>query len=74
MHRDLKPANVYMHHEPGAESLVVKVLDFDQQGRHDRLDHHDDWHDLGSPAYMSPEQAKGERYVDSRSDLWSCSA
>ncbi len=72
VHRDLKPANVFMHHEPGAGSLVVKVLDFGIS----KVVETDSTTTttgtiLGSPAYMSPEQAKGERYVDQRADLWS---
>src|SRR5262245_56873246 len=72
VHRDLKPANVYLHREPGADSLVVKVLDFGIS----KVVSTDSTTTttgtiLGSPAYMSPEQAKGERYVDHRSDLWS---
>ena len=72
VHRDLKPANVFLHHEPGAGSLVVKVLDFGIS----KVVETDSTTTttgtiLGSPAYMSPEQAKGERYVDHRADLWS---
>ncbi len=71
VHRDLKPANIYLHQEPGAESLVVKVLDFGIS----KVVSNDSTTTttgtiLGSPAYMSPEQAKGERYVDHRADLW----
>ena len=71
VHRDLKPANIYLHQEPGAETLVVKVLDFGIS----KVVSSDSTTTttgtiLGSPAYMSPEQAKGERYVDHRSDLW----
>jgi eukaryotic-like serine/threonine-protein kinase len=72
IHRDLKPANIYLHREPGSEMLVVKVLDFGIS----KVVSTDSTTTttgtiLGSPAYMSPEQAKGERYVDHRSDLWS---
>lgn len=72
VHRDLKPANVYLHRERGAEQLVVKVLDFGIS----KVVETDSTTTttgtiLGSPAYMSPEQAKGDRYVDHRSDLWS---
>ena len=72
VHRDLKPANIYLHQEPGADVLVVKVLDFGIS----KVVSSDSTTTttgtiLGSPAYMSPEQAKGERYVDHRSDLWS---
>jgi serine/threonine-protein kinase len=72
VHRDLKPANIYLHHEPGADSLVVKVLDFGIS----KVVSTDTTTTttgtiLGSPAYMSPEQARGDRYVDHRSDLWS---
>ncbi len=72
VHRDLKPANVFLHHEPGAGSIVVKVLDFGIS----KVVETDSTTTttgtiLGSPAYMSPEQAKGERYVDQRADLWS---
>ena len=72
VHRDLKPANIYLHQEPGADVLVVKVLDFGIS----KVVTADSTTTttgtiLGSPAYMSPEQAKGERYVDHRSDLWS---
>ncbi len=72
VHRDLKPANIYLHREPGSEAAVVKVLDFGIS----KVVSNDSTTTttgtiLGSPAYMSPEQAKGERHVDSRSDLWS---
>ena len=72
VHRDLKPENVFLHHEPGAGSIVVKVLDFGIS----KVVETDSTTTttgtiLGSPAYMSPEPAKGERYADQRADLWS---
>ncbi|MGD0678954.1 MAG: protein kinase [Polyangiaceae bacterium] len=74
VHRDLKPDNVFLTRDPSG-GFVVKVLDFgiakvmDAAGgmgtktRTGVL--------LGTPAYMSPEQARSARDVDPRADLWS---
>jgi hypothetical protein len=71
VHRDLKPANVFMAELHGGE-IAVKVMDFgiagiEQAAAHNRLTRTGTV--LGTPAYMSPEQAQGHA-VDGRSDLY----
>jgi len=73
IHRDLKPANIFLHHEPGEDVPVVKVLDF---GVSKNLLMCDGMRTVaggavGSPMYMSPEQARGDATIDGRSDIWS---
>jgi eukaryotic-like serine/threonine-protein kinase len=72
VHRDLKPANLFL--VPSGNDWTVKVLDFgiakvmDLAGgigsktRTGAV--------LGTPGYMSPEQVKNAKAVDSRTDLW----
>ncbi len=72
VHRDLKPGNVFLAREPDGDEETVKLLDF---GVSKILSAKDNvatatGSALGSPAYMSPEQARGDRGVDHRSDLW----
>jgi eukaryotic-like serine/threonine-protein kinase len=73
IHRDLKPDNIFLHREPGTPGEVVKIVDFGVS----RLDFGGDGAGtatgsiIGSPAYMSPEQARGARDLGPRSDLWS---
>jgi serine/threonine-protein kinase len=74
IHRDLKPGNIFLARFDDDE--VVKLLDFGvakiqragslegQQGTQTGIV-------FGSPSYMSPEQARGVRALDHRSDLWS---
>jgi formylglycine-generating enzyme required for sulfatase activity/dienelactone hydrolase len=78
IHRDLKPANIKI-----ASDGSVKVLDFglakgtgifdhpSSKAWRSGMSHSDSGSGLivGSPAYMSPEQARGER-VDARTDIW----
>jgi len=71
VHRDLKPANVFLH-EVRNKERVVKVLDF---GVSKLLTGEAGTATvagvpIGTPAYMSPEQAEGGS-VDFRTDLWS---
>jgi serine/threonine protein kinase len=74
IHRDLKPSNLYLVHRPDGSPLV-KVLDF---GVSKFTSDTGDPTDLtlmegvlGSPKYMSPEQARSARSVDARADVWS---
>jgi serine/threonine-protein kinase len=73
LHRDIKPANVFLHRERDG-SVAPKVLDF---GISKLLDPSLDvgltttGMLVGSPMYVSPEQALGKRDIDGRSDVWS---
>jgi serine/threonine-protein kinase len=75
VHRDLKPGNIFFAlNEQG--DLVPKVLDFGVSkatalGDAQSFSTTSTGAVLGSPAYMSPEQARGEGDVDARSDVWS---
>ncbi len=72
IHRDLKPANVFLSR--GANGDFVKILDFGVSKfnvlNSDGMSMTSTGAVLGTPFYMSPEQAKGSREIDARSDLY----
>ncbi len=70
VHRDIKPGNLFLSRRDGGE-IVVKVVDFGiaKLAAGEALTATGDV--FGSPQYMSPEQVKGGRLVDHRTDIWS---
>jgi len=75
VHRDLKPDNIFLSQTP--DGVEVKVLDFGIA----KVGPSEDGSQtgaltgtgtmLGTPYYMSPEQAFGEKKIDHRADIWS---
>ncbi len=74
VHRDLKPGNIFFAIDSRGE-VVPKVLDFGVSKATNTADgdfaRTQTGAVLGSPAYMSPEQAQGDTDLDGRSDVWS---
>ncbi|HET9990322.1 MAG TPA: protein kinase [Kofleriaceae bacterium] len=72
VHRDVKPTNLFVTWRPDGSALI-KVLDFgiskSPMGADMQLTQTQSL--LGTPAYMSPEQMRSARHVDTRSDIWS---
>src|SRR5450432_1286484 len=79
IHRDMKPSNCFVI-DKDAEPDFVKLVDFgiskvrtdDASGRSANLTRTNSA--LGTPLYMSPEQARSPRDVDHRADLYSVGA
>jgi serine/threonine-protein kinase len=73
IHRDLKPANIFLHRAQTGE-IIAKILDFGISkvfGGGNNFSLTRTGTVVGSPAYMSPEQAAGREDLDGRADVWS---
>jgi tetratricopeptide (TPR) repeat protein len=74
IHRDIKPSNVLVSSQD--DRPTVKVIDFGvakaTQARLTEKTLFTEFHQfIGTPQYMSPEQAEGNLDVDTRSDVYS---
>jgi serine/threonine-protein kinase len=75
VHRDLKPENIFLTRSDDDDGEIAKVLDFGIA----KIKNPDAASDsatrtgavLGTPLFMSPEQARGLKSVDHRTDLYS---
>src|SRR5207248_11801215 len=66
VHRDLKPSNLMV-----LSNGVVKLTDFGIAKGQDLTALTGDRHTVGTAAYMSPEQCRGEKTLTAKSDLYS---
>jgi tRNA A-37 threonylcarbamoyl transferase component Bud32 len=76
IHRDIKPSNIFAARRGGMDD-VAKLLDFGlvRPAATARAAHlSEEGQILGTPQFMSPEQATGARKLDERSDIYSLGA
>jgi serine/threonine protein kinase len=78
VHRDIKPENVFLTRRVGCPP-ICKLLDFGVSKMIAPLGQKEEDLELtrtgmvmGTPYYMSPEQARGDRNLDARVDLYAC--
>ena len=67
VHRDIKPSNLFL---PDGKPDRVKVIDFGIARFADRADLTGPGIIFGTAGYMAPEQARGERRIDARADVF----
>lgn len=73
IHRDLKPDNLYILREKAGTPDFVKIIDFGISKFHalgSDMSMTRTGAVMGTPYYMSPEQARGSRDIDVRSDVY----
>ena len=74
VHRDIKPDNIFLAQSTDDEALLVKILDFGIAKFATGPNDHSSTRTgavLGTPLYMSPEQARGLKSIDHRTDIYS---
>ncbi len=75
VHRDLKPENIFLTRDEDG-NLLCKILDFGLAKFYEGSDDNPrprltrEGAVFGTPAYMSPEQVRGQNSADQRADLW----
>jgi len=86
LHRDIKPANIFickplrtsrLAGDLFAEGFVARILDLGLSksiGVPQQTSHTQTGVAVGTPHYLSPEQAKGEKSIDGRADIYSLGA
>ncbi|HET7543636.1 MAG TPA: serine/threonine-protein kinase [Polyangiaceae bacterium] len=74
IHRDLKPENLFVLKQKAGVTDFVKIIDFGiskfSQLSNEGMKMTKTGSVMGTPYYMSPEQANGSREADARSDLY----
>ncbi len=77
IHRDIKPGNLFLCRSSEScgslPGVLLKIVDFGVAAKSDiRITRSGDV--VGTPAYMAPEQARGDGPIDARSDIYSLGA
>ncbi len=74
VHRDLKPDNIFLLPQKRGQNDFVKIIDFGvskfQTEDPQAMSMTTTGAVIGTPYYLSPEQARGQKDIDSRSDLY----
>lgn len=76
LHRDIKPENIFLNARVGVGPLA-KLLDFGVAKEMKRVTEESaeltqTGMVMGTPFYLSPEQARGDRDLDQRTDIYAC--